>query len=146
MNEKVAGTKPGDYPRLVWRIGVAMAEAGIRTNRALKKRLAEFNYHTSEAKLSRLRKVDLRAIELDLLAALCAALGTTPDQLLAPPGGWRQRIAQPASPKSGASPSAAEVGPQPINAPSPQEPTESPTASMLGPRIRPMNPMERATE
>ena len=28
------------YPRLVWRIGVAMAEAGIRTNRDLKKRLA----------------------------------------------------------------------------------------------------------
>lgn len=83
--------KHDGYAPLLWRIGVAMAEAGIRTNRELKKRLAAAGYETSEATLSRLRNVNLRAIDLDLLAALCAVLATTPDELLAPKGGWPKR-------------------------------------------------------
>lgn len=136
--------KRAGYPLLVWRIGVAMAEAGIRTNRELRKRLTEVGFQTSEATLCRLRKVDLRAIDLEMLAALCAVLGATPDDLLAPKGGWPSRQSRTA-PRTESAPSRKHSidNLASTNAPGPK--LEKPTASsMLGPRIKPVNTMERA--
>ena len=126
----------GGYTPLVWRLGVAMAEANIRTNRELKKRLADTGYKTSEATLSRLRKVELRAIELDLLAALCAVLTTTPDELLAPMGGWpkrNERVAPstPAAPRIESDRTDLRLDAAPVS-----EPRVPAASSMLGPRIK----------
>lgn len=130
-----------DYAPLVWRIGVAMAEAGIRTNRELKKRLAAAGYKTSEATLSRLRKVDLRAIELDLLAALCTVLATTPDELLAPKGGWpKKNVRVTPTTQPAAISDSAENRPLIKETPIPETSNAS-EPTMLGPRITPVNPL-----
>ena len=131
-----------NYPRLVWRIGVAMAEAGIRTNRDLKKRLASTGYKTSEATLCRLRKTDLRAIDLELLSALCAVLGCTPDTLLAPTGGWSNRLT--ANSLGGDSAPNSAVAQETIPPRDKTPPPNPASSTMLGPRIRSVTSAERA--
>lgn len=145
MSQRPLDDAPVDFPRLTWRIGVAMAEAGVRTNRELKRRLTAVGYRTSEPKLCRLRKVDVRSIDLELLAALCAVLATSPNELLAPPGGWSRPALAPTTGKTLCDSNArgdADVAPN-QNIP-PAVPPQSAPVPMLGPRIRAVTSSERA--
>ena len=145
MNRRPTEKAAPSFPRLNWRIGVAMAEAGIRTNRELKKRLATAGYQASEAKLCRLRKVDLRSIDVELLAALCAVLATSPNDLLAPLGGW-PRPATASSVREARSNPPGNPGLEgELNNIEPPAATPKP-ASMLGPRIRAVTSAERAAK
>ena len=121
-----------------------MAEAGVRTNRELKKRLSRVGYRVSEAKLCRLRKTDLKSIDLDLLAALCAVLATSPNELLAPAGGWpRSAQALPTNAKQPDRNAGRGIAdPSQQNDP-PDAPTQSESSTMLGPCIRAVISKER---
>lgn len=144
MNQRPTENAPAGFPRLKWRIGVAMAEAGVRTNRELKKRLAAAGYKTSEPTLCRLRKVDLRSIDLELLAALCAVLNTSPNKLLAPAGGWPRPAYEPPTGKTRRELNARQgVGGASSQDDATAVPPQTEPAPMLGPRIRAVTSPER---
>ena len=145
MNKGAPENSPTDYPRLNWRIGVAMAEAGVRTNRELKKRLAAAGYQTSEAKLCRLRKVDLRSIDVELLAALCAVLTTSPNELLAPSGGWPRPATAPPLSQARSNKAGNPGIERELQNVEPLTATPKP-APMLGPRIRAVTSTEMAAK
>jgi len=73
------------------RLGVAMAQAGVRSNRELKKALVEVGYRISEPTLSRLRKTPCKTVDIGLLSALCCVLNCQIGDLIYPDGGWRDR-------------------------------------------------------
>ena len=73
------------------RLGVAMAQAGIRSNRELKKALVEVGYRISEPTLSRLRKTPCKTVDIGLLSALCCVLNCQIGDLIYPDGGWPDR-------------------------------------------------------
>lgn len=144
MSKRAPSNPTAGFPLLNWRIGVAMAEAGVRTNRELKKRLSEVGYKTSEATLCRLRKVSLRSIDVELFSALCAVLGTSPNELLAPEGGWRTpaRSLLPGTAQRNEPPSQGPAGsPSDIAPLAPSQTTGR--SSLLGPRIRAVRPFEK---
>lgn len=63
-----------------------MAERDIRSVRALRKRLTDFGVSISEPQLGRIANALPKMLSTPLLAALCAALDTTPGELLIIPG------------------------------------------------------------
>lgn len=74
-----------------------MAEREIRTTRALRRRLAQFDVHLSEAQLGRIVKSLPRHLSTDLLAALCGVLQVAPGELLTIPGFRTTPAATPAA-------------------------------------------------
>ncbi|GAB3732463.1 hypothetical protein GCM10028794_09520 [Silanimonas algicola] len=68
-----------------------MAQAGIRSNRELKKALVEVGYRISEPTLSRLRKTPCKTVDIGLLSALCCVLNCQIGDLIYPDGGWPDR-------------------------------------------------------
>lgn len=129
-----------DAPRLIWRIGVAMAERDIRTVRELRRRLRDAGYEISEPQLGRLRKQLPRQLDTRFLAALCVVLQVQPGELIRLPG----------APVSGplASPIAVDAqraadepsgtGVSTAAPPPPAMPPGPRTFPMAGPRVRPM--------
>lgn len=72
--------------RLMWRVRIRMAECGLRSTRALQRRLRQEGVVISEAQLGRVINRVPASISTRLLEALCDVLACAPGDLLIIPG------------------------------------------------------------
>jgi len=118
--------------KLQWRIGIVMAERGIRTNRDLVRRLRDVGYRISEPTMSRVRRQLPAKLDTEFLSALCHALEAQPGDLLHIPtisSPEQETGVTPISPPEAAPPSSDA-------APTPPRQT-SPMSRAVGPKLRP---------